>query len=128
MLARAYERALAAGGELLMVIPASAFVLSVFALTGLDRLIPNFADLHEALEEAQAVVSRPRATPGHAVPRRWLTGRLNPSGSHRGRYQRDRQPSARQYTTVCPAGPPASSAAEQEQFGRGRYHTERPWM
>ena len=68
MLARAYERALPAGGELLMVIPASAFVLSVFALTGLDRLIPNFADLHEALEEAQAVVSRPRQHPATPSP------------------------------------------------------------
>jgi len=59
VLARAHERAVAAGGELLMVIPASSFVLSVFALTGLDRLIPNFADLHEGLENAQAVVPRP---------------------------------------------------------------------
>lgn len=59
VLARAYERALAAGGELLMVIPASAFVLSVFALTGLDRLIPIFAGLNEALEQAHAVIPRP---------------------------------------------------------------------
>ena len=63
VLARAHERAVAAGGELLMVIPASAFVLSVFALTGLDRLIPNFADLQEALAEAQAVIPGPLQRP-----------------------------------------------------------------
>ena len=66
VLARAHERAVAAGGELLMVIPASAFVLSVLTLTGIDRLIPNFADLHEALEAAHAVVPRPLQRP--AVP------------------------------------------------------------
>ena len=50
---------MAEGGELLLVIPASSFVLRVFAFAGIDRLIPNFADLHEALEDAQAVVPRP---------------------------------------------------------------------
>jgi anti-sigma B factor antagonist len=68
VLARAHERAMAEGGELLMVIPASAFILRVFALTGLDRLIPNFADLHEALEQAQAVVPRPLQRPATPSP------------------------------------------------------------
>jgi anti-anti-sigma factor len=68
VLARAHERAMAEGGELLMVIPASAFVLRVFALTGLDRLIPNFADLHEALEQGQAVIPRPLQRPATPSP------------------------------------------------------------
>lgn len=42
-----------------MVVPASAAVLRVFALAGIDRLVPNFANLNEALEQAQAVVPRP---------------------------------------------------------------------
>jgi anti-sigma B factor antagonist len=58
VLVRAQERALIKGGELLLVIPASA-VLRVFALTGIARVIPHFADLNEALEHAQAVVPRP---------------------------------------------------------------------
>ena len=59
---------MADGGELLLVIPASAAcVLRVFAITGIDRLIPHVADLNQALERAPAVVPRPlhrRATPG----------------------------------------------------------------
>jgi anti-sigma B factor antagonist len=44
----AHQRAEAEGGEVLLVI-ASALVLRVFALTGVDRLIPNFTSLAEAL-------------------------------------------------------------------------------
>jgi anti-sigma B factor antagonist len=68
VLVRAHKRALTKGGELLLVIPASA-VLHVFALTGIARIIPHFADLNEALEQAQAVVPRPlqrRAMPSLA--------------------------------------------------------------
>jgi anti-sigma B factor antagonist len=63
VLARAHERAVAAGGQLLLVIPASAGVLRVLAICGIDRVIPNFADLNEALEEAHAVVPRPLQHP-----------------------------------------------------------------
>jgi anti-sigma B factor antagonist len=66
VLVGAHMRAVAKGGELLLVIPASAFVLRVFALTAIDRLIPSFADLNEALEQAHAVVPRPPATASRA--------------------------------------------------------------
>jgi anti-sigma B factor antagonist len=59
VLVRAHKRALADGGELRLVIPASAAVLRVFALTGIDRLIPNFTDREEALEPAPAAAPRP---------------------------------------------------------------------
>ena len=55
----AQKRAVAEGGELLLVIPPAAAVLRIFAITGIDRLIPHLADLNEALEEAHAVVPRP---------------------------------------------------------------------
>ena len=60
VLVRAHKRAVAEGGELRLVIPASAAVLRVFATTGIDRMIPNFSDLDEALEPAPAVAARPR--------------------------------------------------------------------
>ena len=44
----AHKRAEAEGGEVLLVIP-SALVLRVFALTGVDRMIPNFPSLADAL-------------------------------------------------------------------------------
>jgi anti-sigma B factor antagonist len=47
-LAAAHKRAEAEGHEVLLVIP-SAVVLRVFALTGVDRVIPNFTSLAEAL-------------------------------------------------------------------------------
>jgi anti-sigma B factor antagonist len=49
----AHKRAQAEGGELLLVLATTA-VLRVFALTGADRLIPNFSSLDEALAEAPA--------------------------------------------------------------------------
>jgi anti-sigma B factor antagonist len=47
----AHKRAQADGGELLLVIPDAA-VLRVFAITGIDRLIPNFTSLDDALGQA----------------------------------------------------------------------------
>jgi len=44
----AHKRAQADGGELRLVIPDTA-VLRVFAITGIDRMIPNFTSLHDAL-------------------------------------------------------------------------------
>jgi anti-sigma B factor antagonist len=44
----AHKRAQAEGGELLLVIPSTG-VLRVFAITGTDRMIPNFTSLDEAL-------------------------------------------------------------------------------
>jgi anti-anti-sigma regulatory factor len=46
----AHERAQAEGGQLLLVIPAPA-VLRVFALTAMDRMIPNFTSLDQALAQ-----------------------------------------------------------------------------
>ena len=44
----AHKRAQAEGGELLLVIPSTP-VLRVFAITGIDRMIPYFTTLDEAL-------------------------------------------------------------------------------
>jgi anti-sigma B factor antagonist len=49
----AHKRAQAEGGELLLVLR-SAPVLRVFAITGIDRLIPNFTSLEEALAQTSA--------------------------------------------------------------------------
>jgi anti-sigma B factor antagonist len=49
----AHKRAQAEGGEMLLVIPGTA-VLRVFAITGADRIIPNFASLEEALAQTSA--------------------------------------------------------------------------
>jgi anti-sigma B factor antagonist len=68
-LLRAHKRAVAEGGELRLVIPTSAAVLRVFALTGIDRVIPNFPSLYKAVKPAPAAAPRPprprrRAKPG----------------------------------------------------------------
>jgi anti-sigma B factor antagonist len=47
----AHKRAESEDGEVLLVIPGAA-VLRVFALTGMDRVIPNFTTLAEALASA----------------------------------------------------------------------------
>jgi anti-sigma B factor antagonist len=60
VLVRAHNRALAEGGELRLVVPASCMVLRIFAITGMDQLIPNFADLDQALQPAPAAPRPPR--------------------------------------------------------------------
>ena len=67
-LVQAHKRAQAEGGELRLVIPASAIVLRVFALTGIDRVIPNFPSLYEAVEPAPAAAPRPRRPRRRAKP------------------------------------------------------------
>ena len=49
----AHKRAEAEGREVLLVIP-STTVLRVFALTAMDRVIPNFTSLAEALAQTAA--------------------------------------------------------------------------
>jgi anti-sigma B factor antagonist len=77
VLVAAHNRARAEGGELRLVIPASAMVWRVFAVTGIDRLIPNFPDLDEALQPAPAA-SRPRRNPRRPKP-----GMRTPTGRQR---------------------------------------------
>ena len=62
LLVRAHKRALAKGGDLRLVVPSGAVVRRIFAVTGIDRVIPHFSSLEEALvadtrncEECRAV-------------------------------------------------------------------------
>lgn len=64
VLVRAHKQSQAEGGEMLLIVPATA-VLRVFAITGVDRLIPNFSSLEEALAQlpaARAAGSSPALT------------------------------------------------------------------
>jgi anti-anti-sigma factor len=58
VLVRAHKRAQAEGREVLLVI-AAATVLRIFAIIGIDHLIPNFPSLEEALAQAPAVSGSP---------------------------------------------------------------------
>ncbi|HZR55016.1 MAG TPA: STAS domain-containing protein [Streptosporangiaceae bacterium] len=76
-LVAAHRRAQAEGGQLLLVI-SSAAVLRILAITGIDRVIPNFTSVADALAHATAhadngqahtasnLVSNPDADPGRA--------------------------------------------------------------
>jgi anti-sigma B factor antagonist len=59
VLVQAHNRAVAEGGELRLIRPTSALVLRKFAFTGIDRVIPSFPGLDEALEPAPAAAPRP---------------------------------------------------------------------
>ena len=52
----AHKRAEAEGREVLLVIPSTA-VLRVFAITGVDHMIPNFTSLPEALAQTPATAN-----------------------------------------------------------------------
>jgi anti-sigma B factor antagonist len=56
-LVAAHKRAMAEGGQVVVVLVVPA-VVRIFAITGLDRLIPQFTSLQEALEH----------TPGGRLP------------------------------------------------------------
>jgi anti-sigma B factor antagonist len=83
-LVAAHKRARAAGGELLLVVCGAA-VLRVLAITGVDRVIPNFTTLDDALAHMSpngsknhhgpddglgAVQGRPQARGGSTTPDR----------------------------------------------------------
>jgi anti-sigma B factor antagonist len=55
----AHKRVQAEGGELLLAMSGTA-VLRVFALTGIDRIIPNFTNLDQALAHTSANGSKDR--------------------------------------------------------------------
>jgi anti-sigma B factor antagonist len=56
VLVRAHTRVKDDDGELMLVLPANA-VLRVFAITGIDRMIPAFSSLEEALVQGSAARS-----------------------------------------------------------------------
>jgi anti-sigma B factor antagonist len=70
-LAAAHQQTQADGREVLLVIPGAA-VLRVFALIGMDRMIPNFTSLAEALaftdrrDDQPALACEPTTHPGLA--------------------------------------------------------------
>jgi anti-sigma B factor antagonist len=58
VLVLAHRRAAAEGGELRLVVRAAS-LLRLFSLTGVDRVIANFATLDAAVSELPAVAIRP---------------------------------------------------------------------
>ena len=60
VLVRAHKQALAGGGELRVVLPASGSVPRIFSLTGLDQWIPHFTGLEQALAQVPDGRVRPR--------------------------------------------------------------------
>jgi anti-anti-sigma factor len=61
-----HRRAAAEGGEFRLVVQATP-LLRVLNLTGLDRVIPNFATLEEAVSELPAIAIRPQGRAGPGV-------------------------------------------------------------
>jgi anti-sigma B factor antagonist len=74
----AHKRATAVGGDMRLVLPGNA-VLRVFTITGIDRIIPNFTSLEEALAQTSANGSN---------------GSNGPNGHRRADGGPERQPSA----------------------------------
>lgn len=60
VLVRAHKQALAAGGELRLVVPADGSLPRVFTVTGLDQWMPPFTGLEQALAQMPDGRARPR--------------------------------------------------------------------
>ena len=61
-----HRRAVAEGGEFRLVVRTSP-LLRLLALTGIDRVIPNFGSLEEAVRELPAIAIRPQGCAGAGV-------------------------------------------------------------
>jgi len=61
-LVAAHKRAQTEAGQVLLVIPDPG-VLRIFAITGLDQVIPSFTSLEEALAQVPALASQPPHPP-----------------------------------------------------------------
>jgi anti-anti-sigma factor len=93
----AHKHAGAEGREVLLVIPSTA-VLRVFALTAMDRVIPNFTTLAEALAQTAACVnghSRQRDD-GGAAPK--TSGGLGLAGALPGTLERSSKEAQQSFT------------------------------
>ena len=66
-LVAAHKWALAEGGGLRLVIPADSRVLRIFTVIGLDRFIPRFGSLEQALPPGPAAAAPPD-TRGRGTP------------------------------------------------------------
>jgi anti-sigma B factor antagonist len=75
-LVQAHRQAVAEGGGLRLVIAADGAVLRIFTLIGVDRVIPRFASLEQALTHATAATAAP-ASPSA------LAGEHGPSADRR---------------------------------------------
>ncbi len=58
----AHKRAQTEAGQVLLVIPDPG-VLRIFAITGLDQVLPSFTSLEEALAQVPALASQPPDPP-----------------------------------------------------------------
>jgi anti-anti-sigma factor len=81
LLVRAHQRAQAEGGELLLVIRAAA-VVRIFAVTGIDHLIPTFPNREQALAQTPPVPDLTSLPAGAAPP-----GPRMPGYTHAGTLQ-----------------------------------------
>ena len=74
-LIEAHKRAQAAGGQMLLAMSGAA-VPRIFELTGVDRVIPSFTSLEEALAHTPAGTGpMPRLDLASGVERSWARGR-----------------------------------------------------
>jgi anti-sigma B factor antagonist len=114
----AHKRAGAEGREVLLVIPSTA-VLRVFTLTGMDKVIPNFTSLAEALAQAPATANgRRQPQEGDAAPKTsWHS--LPPAGELPGTLRRSSEQAQQTFTRALARA--VQAYGEGDQANRAAY-------
>lgn len=109
----AHRRAEAQGREVLLVIPGTT-VLRVFALTGMDTLIPNFASLAEALAQTAATANghSRQCNEGDAAPQTSRRG-LAPAGELPGTLKRSSKDAQQTFTRALTSAVRAYGKGDQ---------------
>ena len=106
----AHKRARADGGELLLVIR-SAAVLRVFAITAIDRMIPNFTSLDDALAHTSPNGSNATGS----LMKDFRAGRRRPRAPQRGTAPAvSAEKRADRHATCLPAPSPGNRAGTTE--------------
>jgi anti-sigma B factor antagonist len=109
----AHKRAGAEGRQVLLVIPGTA-VLRVFALTAMDKVIPSFTSLAEALAQTAACAngSSPQQDQGDAAPTPSLRGPA-PAGEPPGTLTRSPAEARQTFTTALTSAVQPYGAGDQ---------------
>jgi anti-sigma B factor antagonist len=115
----AHKKAQAEGRQLLLVIPGTT-VLRVFAITGMDRVIPNFTSLDDALAATAATANGPgrRQNDADAAPATSRRG-LAPAGELPGTLKRSSKEAQETFTAALARA--VQAYGEGDQANRAAY-------
>jgi len=120
VLVRAHQQALAQGGGLLLVLPAGGSVARIFTVTGLDRAIPHFTGLEQALARVPEGTVRPRGPgPSPGMRSRAERNSPGPEGPEERLWQMESRTNRQHLSASCCWHRPGHARGQSHRRGPG---------